>query len=67
MITCDTDQLHKIGHSIAELESRPPRDQVRLKCLIEALRQKTARVARRGSTANRPAFSMGALALSRSR
>ena len=38
MIACDANQLCRIDRSIADLECRSNADQMRLKCMLEALR-----------------------------
>ena len=38
MIACDANQLHRIERSIAALECRSEAEQMRLQCMLEALR-----------------------------
>jgi hypothetical protein len=38
MIACDANQLRRIESSIAALECRSDADQMRLRCMLEALR-----------------------------
>ena len=37
MIACDANQLHRIQSKIADMESRPAADQLRGRCMLEAL------------------------------
>jgi hypothetical protein len=67
MIASDTEQLHRIERSIAGLESRSSRDQMRLKCLIDGLRQEQRKLLSRWWPEDRAACSMEmALALGHS-